>query len=201
MSWIAEHATVASTVVTAIATGCIAWFTISLAKTSREQGQLTAASLKLATDEFQATRRPRIIVRSFQTLMEPGGEPSITFLYVNTGDLPAKITEIRVYVGVGNPMLADPVFERHLIKGVVLESGDKEIMEVEPPANFHFQLGYSGEVGYQGDVRHEADAYLIGCVMYEDSRGRQRETGFCRVSKGSNQPWVTVKDSEYEYQD
>jgi hypothetical protein len=179
----------------------LAIFTIVLAATSFWQGLATHRSVNLAADEFRVTHRPRVTVRSFQTLAEVGQAPSITFLYVNTGDLPAKVIEIRTCVGVGNVKFADPIFERRLLRGVTLESGDKEIMEVMPPANFHFQRGFSGEVGYQGEVGHEADAYLIGCVIYEDGKGRRRETGFCRVSEGSIQPWVTIKESEYEYQD
>jgi len=74
---------------------------------------------------------------------------------------------------------------------------------IDASAHFHLQRGFSwdGRVGAQGHAVRLANVYLIGCIVYEDSRGRRRETGFCRMSEGAIRPWQAVRDSEYEYQD
>jgi hypothetical protein len=82
--------------ITALATVAIAAFTIVLAIVTNRQARFTRESIELARDEFNATHRPRITVRGFQTLT--GGladeDVSVIFLYVNTGDSDAIVTEI-----------------------------------------------------------------------------------------------------------
>jgi len=105
----------------------LAIFTVVLAGTSFWQGRVTQRSLKLATDEFRATHRPRVTVRSFETLEEPGTDASIAFAFVNVGDLPATVIEIRHYVGVGNVDLADPAFKTDKLR-VTLDSEESKCM-------------------------------------------------------------------------
>lgn len=118
-----------------------------------------------------------------------GASDSVTFLFVNVGDLPATVTKILWYLGFGDVTRANPAFLTNKIVGVTLASGDKEIFEISPGEDFHFHKGYYGEsvgyVGDQGETQRHRDAYIIGCIIYEDSTG----------------PWVPVKDSHYEYQD
>ncbi|MGH6829122.1 MAG: hypothetical protein ACREFW_09460 [Rhizomicrobium sp.] len=186
---------------TAAATVIIALFTVALAWASWRQARMTRETISLARDEFQATHRPRIIARTFRTLEETGpGDASITFVYVNVGDLPAKVVEIRTYVGVGHVSRADPAFKTAKL-AVMLESGDKEIHRVEPGGDFHFARGFGGDEGNGGGVLRRTDAYILGTIIYEDDKGRRRETGFSRVSAGATGPWMSVKDCEYEYQD
>jgi hypothetical protein len=56
--------------ITSVATVFIAVFTIVLAVVSRRQTKIISDQLKLASDEFAVTHRPRIVVRGF-TMMQP----------------------------------------------------------------------------------------------------------------------------------
>jgi phosphate/sulfate permease len=201
--WITTHATVLSAVISAIAAAIIAGFTVSLVRATNQQAKITESALRLASDEFSATHRPRVIVRTFRTVeLVKGADPYISFAYVNTGDLPAKMIAIQTSISTTSTIPTNPIFlTEDEVNGIVLESGDIGVFQVTPGGDFHFQRGFSEEVGFTGQTIHQADTYLFGCVIYEDGKGRRRETGFGRVSKGSTGHWAVIKDSEYEYQD
>lgn len=61
--WITDHATVLSTVVAAISTGVVAWFTVHLSKASVEQGRFSERALKI-------NRQPFIFVEDFRPFFE-----------------------------------------------------------------------------------------------------------------------------------
>jgi hypothetical protein len=180
-----DHLTAVSTLVIAIFT-CTLWF-------------VTNNSMRLARAEFEATHRPRISVRGFRTLAELVGdaEISITFIYVNVGDLPAKIIEIQTNVTVGGSLPSGLSFDHHKIEGVTLASGDKEIFEISDNSfDMHFHRAVQ-----EHHPGSSTAAYLTGVVVYEDAAGRRRETGFCRVSIAGTNRWTIAMDYDYEYQD
>jgi phosphatidylserine/phosphatidylglycerophosphate/cardiolipin synthase-like enzyme len=49
--------------ISAIAAGVIAWFTVTLSRSTRRLAQDSVAQIKLARDEFNATHRPRVRAR------------------------------------------------------------------------------------------------------------------------------------------
>jgi hypothetical protein len=112
--WIAEHATVVSAIISAIATGVVAWFTIKLTAATAglrdvadQQQRDTAAALKLtrdslalARDEFNATHRPKLVVQSVQfvNVVVPADKSETIGAWVrlaNTGETAA--TDFRVH--------------------------------------------------------------------------------------------------------
>jgi hypothetical protein len=168
---------------------------------TREAAQAALVSAQTAREEFNATHRPKVFVRGFQTLEAVGqnDDASVTFLSVNGGIGPATIIEIWTALIVAKNIRSAPTFKLQKIPGLVLVSGDKEIFEIEPhDGRFNFGRGFN-----EGDPAKtsQVPAYAVGRIVYEDSKGRRRETGFCRKNEPGTDRWVMVENSEYEYQD
>jgi hypothetical protein len=210
--WIAEHTTVISAIITAVATGVMALFTIKLTaataglrdaadqqqRDTRDALKLTRDSLALTRDEFNATHRSKIIVHNFEATREQtsnGSTLCAKFFVVNKGTSDATILEIggRIFLsdkfnpgtlpglGYGGQPLAAGGFLRD-----VVIFGD-------PLAT----AGVDLEVGY--GERGRAKLWCVGRVIYEDSEGRRRETGFCRSFDVVGERWVREPESDYEY--
>jgi hypothetical protein len=212
VGWIAEHATVISTVVTAVATACVAWFTIKLTGATaglrdaadqqqldtREALALTRDSLALTRDEFDATHRPEIIVHNFEASREQTPEGSALcaqFFVVNKGTSDATILDIG-----GRIFLSDK-FNPGALPGLgyggrPLPAGGV-LRDVVIPGNPLATAGVDLEIGY-GERGH-AKLWCVGRVVYEDSEGRRRETGFCRSFDVVGERWVKEPGSDYEY--
>jgi hypothetical protein len=198
---VAEFLNYISPSMTAIATVAIAAFTLTLWRATTEQGRLTRESIQLARDEFNATHRPRISVRGFRTLAETVGdaEVSTTFIYANVGDLPAKIVEIRTNVTIDRTLPSGLIFVRHKIEHVTLASGEKETFAINDNSmEMHFHRTTNQD---RPPSSVPSTAYVTGVIVYEDTAGRRRETGFCRVNNDGIDRWLLAEHSEYEYQD
>ncbi len=184
--------------INAVATAFIGWFTYTLNKTSREQARITDDALKLARDEFNATHRPKIILRSFQIREKeiPAGQ-NVEFIFIahNIGESPGKIIEVRSATlilpdkeKIPND-LSLPFSERF---NYALQSGQREVF----PGN-----GGSAPTDEESMAVFAGAKVLLclGIVVYLDDGGIRRETGFCRRYRSREDEWDTIKDSEYEY--
>ncbi|MCX7364015.1 MAG: hypothetical protein NTV97_19530 [Alphaproteobacteria bacterium] len=163
------------------------------------QAALTRDSINLAREEFNATHRPRIGIRGVHTLTVDR-EGFLGFVYVNRGIGTAKITRIGCAVIVTEYIRNAPAFEVRNITDVELKSGDSEFYEYNPRniVEFSFGRGFDNN----SDPRDTSStAYFVGFVAYEDSDGRQRETGFCRKNAPGTDIWTAVENSGYEYED
>jgi len=183
---------------TAIATIFIAAFTIVLAWVSIRQARLIDAQVRLARNEFIATHRPKIIVRSFQMLnpeARVGDAPRFTFIAHNIGDSPGRIIEVRsatLVIGVMDTIPNDLAYPFHEPFNVTPVGGQKELF----PAN-----GASPFVDNEAMEVFGGTKVLLclGTVIYLDDANNRRETGFCRRFRSQRQQWDTMSDSEYEY--
>jgi hypothetical protein len=179
--------------------------------TFRRQAEIMAGTLaqmgadaKLAHDEFILAHRPRIKVRDFQTLdtsiknigqRSPGRstrEISITFIYINTGDLPATIIEIRTNLTVSKDAPVSPLFSISKI-GKVLDRGEPDIFEIPATNDFAMHIGF-----VEGAGLAEGAAWVTGVIVYHDPEGKRGETGFRRMSHDGVR-WERGPKSQYEY--
>jgi hypothetical protein len=172
---------------TAIGTFFIAIFTLTLWATS-------GAQIRLARQEFNATHRPRIIVRAFQ-FEDPNlsASPPLEFLFMahNTGDAPATITQVRTgnIVQIDSRLPSAQVFTFTETLAVPLRAGQKDLL--------HGKISLTGNQPME--IYGESKAlYCIGLIVYVDSSGTERETGFCRRYFPRENRWE-IKESEYEY--
>jgi hypothetical protein len=183
---------------TALATVAIGYFTWTLWRATTQQGRLTQQSIDLARDEFNATHRPKIIVRSFQIGdhdLPAGKQINFIFFAQNIGDSAAKIIEVHSATFVhnaGDPIPTDLSFPFFEPFNVVLESGQRELF----PGNGGSTLV---EIEHRQIFAGESDLYCMGTVVYIGAGGtRKRETGFCRRYRPRENRWDII-ESEYEY--
>src|SRR5580704_11059364 len=84
-------------ITTAAATIAIAAFTWTLYRATSKQGHLTQQSIELTRQEFNATHRPKLIVRGFR-ITDPeiviGRSVNFVFTAHNIGDSPARVIEV-----------------------------------------------------------------------------------------------------------
>jgi hypothetical protein len=193
--------------VTAFATIFIAIFTIVLACVSRAQARLTRDAIKLARDEFNATHRPRLIVRriSLKEVHGEGGLPSIggiEYVVVNKGVSKAKIVESNttiLYDAEANrfPAIAPYSDETSAIGNIQIEGGgsypfthndnERILSQIIPVPGRRQMTGL--------------DLLFIGYIVYEDDIGIRRQTAFCRRYNHATDRFSIVDDPEYEYAD
>jgi hypothetical protein len=183
--------------ITALATVAIALFTYTLWKSTTEQARVTNEALSLARDEFIATHRPKIIVRRFQITdkdLPEGKAPKILFIAQNIGDSAATITRVKsatVTYRIDELIPTDLSFPFHEEFNVTLKSGERELF----PVNGAYPLRGVEPMAIRAE---KIVLYCMGTIEYFDTGGTQRETGFCRRYRPSEDRWETV-DSEYEY--
>ena len=204
-NWITEHATVLSAVVSAIAAVVVAWFTVRLTGATRGQLANLQVQLTLARNEFESTHRPKITVRGFQTLSNrpKNNEIVVQFVFVNVGDLPAKVTEIRHSITISGDLPSGIIFKSHKFDTPVwLVSGDKESFPIDDQDHGNVLANRWDAYRAVFKTQEIPPAYVTGVVIYEDSTGRRRETGFCRVTHWlTADRWEKLKASEYDYED
>jgi hypothetical protein len=182
---------------TAVATVAIAVFTVALVFVTNRQARLTRDALNLARGEFNATHRPKIIVRRFQVTdkdLPEGKAPKILFIAQNIGDSAATITRVRsatVTYRVDELIPTDLSFPFHEEFNVTLKSGERELF----PVNGAYPLRGVEPMAIRAE---KIVLYCMGTIEYFDTGGTQRETGFCRRYRPSEDRWETV-ESEYEY--
>jgi hypothetical protein len=183
--------------VTAIATIFIAVFTVILAIVTSRQARLAQAAIKLATDEFNATHRPKLHVRNIviKPSFSKGKLLTGQFYISNVGSSPATITEShceslcnvnglpmeRPYEGLdGN----NPIGKKTLLPGQSW------------PALFQSETPF---LGFPEAHR----LFVMGWVEYVDNGGTRRRTAFCReyIEKDGGGRFYAVTDPDYEHEE
>jgi hypothetical protein len=210
----------AGTVVSAIAAGFIAWFTIKLtaatdrlSKLGKRQEEITYEQLRAMRRqadqmelEFIATHRPKLIVRSvdLRNAHMAGDSPNhlkmvftCHYLIVNTGPTSATIVQATSTRSmVPNPRgwtPDDPVYtsDGDGVVGRELKSGESCVGTCDNGSEL------IGSVA----ARLPFPIYFLGYVVYEDSVGVRRRTGFFRRYEPKERNLVREKNRDYEYAD
>lgn len=176
----------------------ISFFTFTLAIVSGGQGLLIWQQMRLGRQEFVATHRPRLRVRSMQT----DGLGGATFLTVaNVGETTATITGI---VGI---------FRLRNQAGRWLNGRPDSSKEHAPPKEFcvlktgvrhTFLIPMNQPDPAEIDTinRRQEILVAVGTIRYVDEIGTERRTGFC----WSFDPGITEfidpeKTTEFNYED
>jgi hypothetical protein len=184
--------------VTAIATACIAWFTWTLRQSSIAQAQLTQKSIELATAEFVATHRPKIVVHSVEySVNVPENYVEAGVTYLNCGDTEAKDIVISgdIFTFARRPTTG--VLIREITKHGLCGPGVRREFDVSskiPAVANETSIGFAEE---DGGEDHPSDIYCIGTIDYLDRNDVKRTTGFCWRLHGHR--WVRQSRSGYEY--
>ena len=177
--------------VTAVATVFIAAFTIILAYVTRQQAKLATAAINLASETYVAAHRPRIVVLGFSLSGAANKEESfIIFSLYNRGDTSAKIIEVNLwffYELEGETQF--PAIQSVPALPVLIEAGHSV------PWNAVLGLDYA-----LVSSRTITQITLRGVIIYEDEKGRRRQTWTDRKYDFGDRRFRKINGSEFDFE-
>jgi hypothetical protein len=174
-----EHATVLASVVTALATVVMAWFTWKLTD-----------SIKLEREEFIATHRPKIKVRAFRLHLEgvtADHKYAVEFIYLNEGETAAHIKEIGTVLIIGDNIWN---YGARKVRFDIEKSTEKLCAGEQRMQLTNAEFNWDSK---------DANWFYVGYIEYQDDRGFNRKTGFCRRWNPGSMSWDLERNEEYEY--
>ncbi|MFZ6767520.1 hypothetical protein ACO0LM_10575 [Undibacterium sp. Di26W] len=191
------------------------WFaTYRLSRDARSTGDRQASdmnrsleiaenSVKLARDEFIASHRPKLILRDATSKQDMGAPIFVRYIIANIGESDATIVTgaLSVHFFKGYQFGPDNLPE--------LNNGDSNIDPLVIKAGEQYSLQYNASIGWAsnndtGTIFSEGEygLFFSGQIVYADSRGTQRRTGFRRkYISGQHRFLTTETGTHYEYQD
>jgi len=171
-------------------------FTFVLALSTIALWISTRALARLSRDEFNATHRPQIIIHTFEKKYLGDGLLGATFTYVNVGTAPASIVAIESNIYFSDNIAAEDSKETVRFDNKFLKAGEKDNHTTESSIT-DMTAVIEGMKVDRGQSRQRI--MCQGRIIYADSQGTSRETGFCRVYDGDGSCWLRVDNSDYEY--
>jgi hypothetical protein len=173
------------------ATGWLVWATVGL-------WQATNQSIRLASDEYISTHRPRLTLRRARVTMAEDGRPFVVgYRIINSGESAANIVKMNAtLVFVNGDLPPVPEYDENettnylgnpdakLVSGQWIETSIKTNWNADH--NFLISMESTG-------------IFLIGFVKYVDDAGIFREMAFCRRHKRGS--FEVFNNEEYEYAD
>jgi len=178
-------------------TKVLAWFTAVLAGVGLLEGGLIGWQVWMARREFNATHRPKIILRDVSYIVE-GGENVILYSLVNCGDADGTIIESWILAEWPTPGRAvrNLTSNGHNDLGTLhLAPGEDLQLRYVVPAD----LGvYFAAIGITTEV---AALHFAGAVRYEDSAGCRRRSVFRRWCDPKTEGFYRTENLDYEYAD
>jgi hypothetical protein len=197
-AWIGQEGrvTAISTVVIAIFTGTLFFATFG------QLGQLKK-SIDLASAEFNATHRPKLVVRYIHmTTIDPRVETAnrkieVAFTIENIGQSGASVRQSYVgfcFIHYGSMLPMPPEYYRFgksPLDGKSFAAG-----QTQP-----FAISSEYSIGDLTEKSFGWHQYFVGWVEYVDTLGNARTLRFCREHHMGNSRFTKVDDPEYEPQD
>ena len=184
--------------ITAIATGFIAWFTLTLYEATTQQSRITNAALELARDEFNATHRPRLVVRFIMPeALRPMETPRAQIIVDNIGDLTAYVTHVAgdIEQRVSATWIGMPLFPTGspIAPESVIAPGGRDWFSVHG----NWPLNAESIAAVESGI---TKLILVGHFQYRDDNNVIRYTGFFRQFDPADGSYRQVDPpSEREY--
>jgi hypothetical protein len=169
----------------------------------------TRGALKLARDEFNATHRPKIVLRQAVPIDDDDG-PALLYTLVNIGDAPATIDESwvlaefycrptpRALRAAGHDDLGKTVFASGEARDFSLPIGEPVmalIMGLNIEAEHRQALGPIVNLDAFGDL------YFAGAINYLDAAGNKRTSVFRRYWDRQRRGFFRSENPDQEYAD
>lgn len=206
------------TVALAFITAVLAYFTYGLWKDARETSKsakrdmrrslaisrLSARAardgVKLGSDEFLASHRPKIIVRNifFSTSVTEGQSPKKNHFYIaNVGDSVANVVWAGIWVFHSVNIKFD---ELPMERPYESKDGNISIVaKLHPGEGLRLPIGDADLSLNIVDGMFADIPYVMGWVAYLDDRGINRRTYFCRRWNEATGRYRPIDDPDYEY--
>lgn len=209
--------------VTALATIAIAWFTLSLRRSTdklweagerqigiaAQMAELTRQQVAIASSQtdiqikqhavgrlqFLAAHRPLLRVRYFKQTSDGDEAIRVAFTIVNIGTGPAELAGSRVAIEFFSPRALPTPFYL----------GGQDITaprRFEPGATDEYSIGFP--VTKNRVLELEAtgkNLFIFGTIIYADDNGDTRTTAFCRRWDTRADRFYSVEDTDYEHED
>jgi hypothetical protein len=201
---------------TALATIAIAAFTLTLWRATTEHSQITGRVLALSREEFIATHRPKIIVRSFDApflrqhidiqqhvleFFKRNVSPHVFFSYINVGDSAANIVDFKFALIVG-PLPQNATTIEFALAREHAWSGSPEKIVPGQGAMMSRAADFSLTENVLSRLIDETwFLYCVGWIRYRDELGTERRTGWHRRYEWHSERFITVSGSDHEYAD
>jgi hypothetical protein len=178
--------------------GLVAAFTGALVIVGDRQHKAAMAAIGVARDEFNATHRPRIIVRDVH--YGAGDEEACIYLHiVNVGDAFGRIVELKAEAKiVTDGQFAPNIDSEEIDLGRGLGPGEQHKFAADVslpermmmlPARAYRDIAVTGSV------------HLVGNIVYVDGSGRRRRTRFQRKHVRDEDVFMELGNPNYEYAD
>jgi hypothetical protein len=171
----------------------------------REQLRLTRESLEFARLEFNATHRPKLVVRETHMLIPTGRSPTagVRLIVANAGSGVADIVESFVILEFNDSAILlplQPPDHSNSVGSVRIAPG--EGIEREFGSNINFPE-YTNEQNRQRNYPGESTPkiWLRGFIVYLDNNRIRRRTAFCRGYDFKASRFRAGDDPNYEYSD
>jgi hypothetical protein len=170
-------------------------------------------SADAARESIVLTHRPRIAVRGVILAWKPiltrmtcverlnenrfdDGQLGGAFYIVNTGNQPATVIQLEMYLSVDEYLPMEHPCESAI---------NRETVNIKLAAGAACKLPFVPTAITSGDrnktINLGASMYAIGKITYTDELGNRRETGFCRQLDYARGKLLAVQDPDYEYTD
>lgn len=156
----------------------------------------TRAIAKISRDEFNATHRPQIVIHALEDDSDTGGTICSILTYINTGTTVANIIELGTEVFFFQNLTPGTKIKTDKIGNKALEPGQWGTHRIK--SDIKSAQAYIEDVKV-GRKQSQQRIVCIGRIVYTDSQGTRRETGFCRVYNDRRSCWLRVENSDYEY--
>jgi hypothetical protein len=175
-------------------------FTGALATVGIAQGFLIRDQIKLGRDEFNASHRPRLIVRD--VFYEAKEETQlVTFILTNAGDAPARVIESALAI----ELVGDGEFARNAnpdgksdLGSIDLAAGESVTKSLAPGTADRILMLPTN--AYRGS-RVVGAAHFLGALVYADRDGRKRRMAFQRRHVRDDNTFRGIDNPDAEYSD
>lgn len=174
---------VVATALLFVATAALCWITYLLKK--------------VASQEFSATHRPKIIVHTFENSTDDKRRIGPIFTYVNSGPSEAIIKSIS-----SNIFFSDELRPGNEMR--VFEFQENKTLKPREKATFPVESDITTTSATIEEMKRQRnqsslELFCVGRITYVDDWKTKRETGFCRKFDDTRNTWLKVENSDYEY--
>lgn len=198
----------------AVFTFWVAVFTLALAGATILLWLATRGTLKLARDEFNASHRPKLIVRDIDT-KESGRQRHIAYGIANIGDAQATIVAARIF----DEVVIDNLFERYIspigkmdispivragVSPMVKVNGSPITLNAGEYKRFVHAASERASLAIADinqNKRIAGNVHFVGAITYLGPDKRERRLAFRRKYDQQIRLFVEIVDPNVEYKD
>ena len=177
----------------------MAIFTAGLWRSTSKLWKAGEDQIKLARDAFNATHRPRIVVRRMGVELVKNAPIIVEFTVVNTGE--EKVIKCNWNTVIMLLNVAGGVHGQLHYETDTADFHDGPLSVGEGTKKWIEDKTSLAPSDFADIEKKKVVLHVVGYVAYTDRAGVTRQTGFFRYYDADKQRFRVIDDPEYEYQD